>query len=112
MQKNKLVVGAALAGMAFAMAAHAEGKTEKKAAAKTTEVKGECSGVNSCKGTGECGGKGHACAGKNECKGQGWMSTTEADCKGKKGEFHAKNDVKKDAKPAVKTEEKKPEAKK
>ncbi|MBI3315475.1 MAG: hypothetical protein HYZ87_00665 [Candidatus Omnitrophica bacterium] len=41
-----------------------------------------CSGVNACKGTGECGGKGHACAGKNACKGQGWIKTASAEaCK-------------------------------
>ncbi len=33
-----------------------------------------CYGVNACKGTGDCGGKGHSCAGKNACKGQGYKS--------------------------------------
>ena len=33
---------------------------------------GQCHGVNACKGTGDCGGKGHHCAGKNACKGKGW----------------------------------------
>lgn len=41
----------------------------------------QCAGINSCKGTGECGGKGHDCAGKNACKGEGWVSeATDADC--------------------------------
>ncbi|HTL48840.1 MAG TPA: hypothetical protein VL688_12340 [Verrucomicrobiae bacterium] len=37
----------------------------------------QCHGVNSCKGTGECGGKGHSCAGKNACKGQGWITAAD-----------------------------------
>ena len=41
----------------------------------------QCAGVNACKGTGECGGKGHECAGKNACKGEGWVTqATDADC--------------------------------
>jgi len=40
-----------------------------------------CSGINACKGQGECGGEGHSCAGKNGCKGAGWIAkATEADC--------------------------------
>ena len=33
-----------------------------------------CYGINACKGTGDCGGKGYSCAGKNACKGQGFIS--------------------------------------
>ena len=40
----------------------------------------ECYGVNACKGTGECGGKGHSCAGKNECAGQGWLKIEKDTC--------------------------------
>lgn len=32
-----------------------------------------CYGINACKGTGDCGGKGHSCAGMNACKGQGYL---------------------------------------
>ena len=32
-----------------------------------------CYGINACKGTGDCGGKGYSCAGKNACKGQGFI---------------------------------------
>jgi hypothetical protein len=49
--------------------------------------KGECHGVNSCKGKGECGGPGWDCAGNNACKGQGWITTTASDCKKKGGKF-------------------------
>ncbi len=50
---------------------------------------GECHGVNSCKGTGACGGKGNSCAGKNSCKGQGWLKLSKADCEAKSGKFKA-----------------------
>jgi uncharacterized membrane protein len=40
----------------------------------------ECYGVNKCKGTGECGGKGHGCAGNNECAGQGWIRLDKEKC--------------------------------
>ena len=33
-----------------------------------------CSGVNACKGMGDCGGKGNSCSGKNACKGQGFVN--------------------------------------
>lgn len=50
---------------------------------------GECHGINSCKGQGACGGKGHSCAGKNSCKGQGWLKMNESTCKEKGGTFKA-----------------------
>jgi uncharacterized membrane protein len=48
---------------------------------------GECHGINSCKGTGACGGEGHSCAGQNKCKGQGWLKMSKTDCDTKKGTF-------------------------
>jgi uncharacterized membrane protein len=39
-----------------------------------------CYGVNACKGTGDCGGKGYSCAGQNACKGQGWLAIDEETC--------------------------------
>lgn len=48
----------------------------------------KCSGVNACKGHGECGAAdgSHACAGKNECKGKGWVKVkSEKDCTDKGG---------------------------
>jgi hypothetical protein len=40
----------------------------------------QCHGVNTCKGTGACGGKGHSCAGQNACKGQGWIKLDKDEC--------------------------------
>jgi len=45
----------------------------------------ECHGVNACKGTGACGGKGHSCAGQNACKGQGWVKMDKDECVKKGG---------------------------
>jgi uncharacterized membrane protein len=39
-----------------------------------------CYGINKCKGTGECGGKGHSCAGENECAGKGWIKLEKEKC--------------------------------
>ena len=39
-----------------------------------------CFGVNKCKGTGDCGGKGTSCAGNNSCKGKGWVTMAKAAC--------------------------------
>ena len=39
-----------------------------------------CYGINACKGTGECGGKGHSCAGKNECAGKGYLKLDKDTC--------------------------------
>lgn len=74
MKKNTAVlVNAALAGLLatgglFSM-------TAKALAADGVE----CSGINACKGKGECGGSGHACGGKNECKGKGWVKKASAE---------------------------------
>ena len=39
-----------------------------------------CYGVNKCKGTGDCGGKGHSCAGENSCKGHGYLNMDKETC--------------------------------
>ncbi|EQA34933.1 hypothetical protein LEP1GSC047_1926 [Leptospira inadai serovar Lyme str. 10] len=75
-----LLIGAALTGL-LTTGAIAEDKSG------SDDSKGECHGINSCKGTGDCGGKGHSCAGKNSCKGHGWLSLSKKDCDAKKGTF-------------------------
>ncbi len=54
---------------------------------KLSSQKGECHGINTCKGKGHCGGGDQKCAGRNECKGKGWLKKTEQDCKKLGGEF-------------------------
>ncbi len=39
-----------------------------------------CYGINACKGTGDCGGKGYSCHGKNACKGQGFIQLPAETC--------------------------------
>ncbi len=39
-----------------------------------------CYGINKCKGTGDCGGKGHACAGKNDCGAHGFIKLEKETC--------------------------------
>jgi len=79
---TNLLVGAAIAGI---LSASGAGVLD----AKPKQAKGECHGINGCKGQGDCGGKGYSCAGQNSCKGKGWLSMTEKECKDKKGEFKA-----------------------
>ena len=75
--KKRSLVAASVAGLvaaagmlSIAQTAHAEDVVEKVA----------CYGINKCKGTGDCGGKGHSCAGKNECAGQGYLKLEQDTC--------------------------------
>ena len=72
--QTKIIIGTAIAGL---MQMGAAGLSAAPASANTLI---ECNGVNSCKGTGACGGKTHSCAGKNSCKGHGFLKMTQADC--------------------------------
>ncbi|OFZ30092.1 MAG: hypothetical protein A2622_09570 [Bdellovibrionales bacterium RIFCSPHIGHO2_01_FULL_40_29] len=83
MNKTALL-SAALTGLMMAGCAYGVAATPD---ASGTVAQGECHGMNSCKGTGECGGAGHSCAGKNSCKGKGWVKLSKADCEAKGGTF-------------------------
>ena len=85
MDAKKLLIGAALAGLMVGVSACSSGSST------TGSVVGECHGINACKGTGDCGGKGHGCAGMNTCKGKGWKKMTQADCESKSGKFVSKS---------------------
>ena len=70
--KRKMLVAASIAGL----------MTVAASAASTSAIASEnrpCYGINACKGTGDCGGKGYSCAGKNACKGQGFVDVPSAD---------------------------------
>ena len=95
-RNNTLVVRAALVGLlGAAMSATAQTEApiggqkpsaSKKVPVKKTAEKVHCFGINSCKGTSECGVDGKsACAGQNACKGQGWISLSRKVCGKKKG---------------------------
>ena len=79
MNKPALVAAALLCSSALA-GDKAPKKDNKQAPAQV-----RCSGVNDCKGKGECGGANSSCAGTNECKGKGWVLAAEKDCKSKGG---------------------------
>ena len=71
--KKSVLVASAVAGllMMAGTASTASAEDAKKV---------HCYGVNKCKGTGACGGKGHSCAGENACKGQGFLEIDEKTC--------------------------------
>jgi uncharacterized membrane protein len=80
---KSLLMAAAITGLMVSACS-----TTPKTATSSSEVAtGECHGVNSCKGQGECGGAGHSCAGKNSCKGQGWIKLSKVTCETKGGKF-------------------------
>ena len=72
--KKKMLIAASVAGLMTVVVS-----------AATTAVFAEegsvpCYGVNACKGTGDCGGKGYSCAGKNACKGEGFIKLPADTC--------------------------------
>lgn len=88
LSKSALIKGAALSGIFLAYGC-VDGMSSGAKEATTSE-KGQCHGINSCKGSGNCGGAHHSCGGKNACKGKGWKHMTHADCKHKGGKFKRK----------------------
>jgi len=80
--KHKVLMAAAIAGLALGAVAAHEGEDHSK-------DKGKCFGINSCTGKGQCATKEHTCAGMNTCKGKGWIKLTKAECEKKGGKFDA-----------------------
>ena len=71
--RKKMLIAASIAGL----------MTVAASGAATTAIAAEnvpCYGINACKGTGDCGGKGYSCAGKNACKGQGFVQMPADTC--------------------------------
>ncbi len=73
--KKRALIAASVAGLMAAAVAGVSGPVQAAVAGKVP-----CYGVNKCKGTGDCGGKGHGCAGKNECGGKGYIKLDKDDC--------------------------------
>ena len=76
MREQRALLAASIAGL-VASAGLAALNSPVQAA---EEGRVHCYGINKCKGTGDCGGKGHACAGKNSCQGQGFLTLDTAPC--------------------------------
>lgn len=87
MEKRTMLTGAALAAMTLAACASPKSAQMGKEKGGMMAAKGECWGVNACKGQGACGGAGQGCAGSNECKGKGWLTLSKSDCDAKSGTF-------------------------
>jgi len=86
MTQKSLLLGAALSGLLIASGcAHSH-----DSASMGEMAKGQCHGVNDCKGKGECKTLANSCEGKNDCKGKSWMSMSKADCDTKGGSYMAK----------------------
>lgn len=82
MNKKAMLLGAALSGLLLGLSG---------CSTTSSGPVGKCHGMNSCKGTGDCSGKGTMCAGKNQCKGQGWKKLSKLDCEEEAGTWQAKN---------------------
>lgn len=83
MNKNQLLISAAVAGILGASAFSSSPlKAAEMAAEKTAAEKGQCVGANSCKGKSACATKDgkNSCMGQNTCKGKGWLQLTKAQC--------------------------------
>lgn len=86
MSHQSLLLGAALSGLLIA-----SGCAHSANSMPSAEIaKGQCHGVNECKGKGECKTAASSCEGKNACKGKGWVSMSQADCDTKGGQYVAK----------------------
>ncbi len=86
MSPKSLLLGAALSGLLLASGcAHS---MDSLAAGEM--AKGQCHGVNDCKGKGECKTANNSCEGKNDCKGKSWMSMAKTDCDTKGGIYVSK----------------------
>ena len=73
MKKGSLLLASAVAGLLTV------GVVGGTAYADDSE-KVRCYGINKCKGTGDCGGKGYSCAGNNGCKGRGYLNLDKETC--------------------------------
>ena len=73
--KARALVAASVAGLVAAAGALMAGTH-----AQAEEAKVPCYGINKCKGTGDCGGKGHSCSGQNECAGHGYLKLEKDTC--------------------------------
>ena len=76
--KQRSLVAASVAGLVAAAGVLSVMHTSQ--AAEDADEHVACYGINKCKGTGDCGGKGYSCAGKNECAGQGFIKLEKDAC--------------------------------
>ncbi|MCE9597467.1 MAG: hypothetical protein K8S54_05815 [Spirochaetia bacterium] len=89
MGTKHILIAAALSGlMSCATGSQTVGNPKSTCTPGADKMCGECYGINSCKGTGDCGGAdGGACKGTNSCKGKGFLNMTAQQCKIHAGTF-------------------------
>jgi uncharacterized membrane protein len=76
---HRTILAAAVAGLLSAVGAASAQAADPHGRGGSGETV-PCYGVNKCKGTGACGGKGTSCAGTNACKGQGFLQIDKETC--------------------------------
>lgn len=80
-----------LTGLALATAAAGLFATASVPAfAAKHEGKVQCTGINACKGKGDCATASNACKGHNACKGKGMQEVSAKDCQAKGGKVAEK----------------------
>ena len=72
---SKALLVSAIAGL---LAVNAASAADQPAQGEGDKV--HCYGINKCKGTGDCSGKGHQCAGHNKCAGKGHINLPKDVC--------------------------------
>ena len=76
--RQRALLAASVAGLLAA--AGSVGWSQQAQAQEDDVESAHCYGINKCKGTGDCGGKGNSCAGKNACEGKGYINLSKDDC--------------------------------
>ena len=79
MNKRKLILEAAVAGILSGMFAISNASADDTANNANKRDVEKCYGVVKA-GHGSCGGKGHSCAGENKCNGEGWVNVEKGHC--------------------------------
>ena len=79
-KKQQALLAASVAGILAAVASGGAVSSQAGAHSQESGEKAPCYGINKCKGTGDCGGKGYSCAGNNACHGQGFIDLGKDVC--------------------------------
>lgn len=84
------VIALGVAALFSARGALAEDTHDGHHGGEKKDAKVNCTGVNECKGKGECASAGNSCGGSNECKGKGVVMMSAEECEKKGGKVAGK----------------------
>jgi hypothetical protein len=84
------VIALSVAALFGARGTLAEAGTHDGKDGDKKDAKVSCTGVNECKGKGQCASAGNSCGGSNECKGKGVMMMSAEECEKKGGKTAGK----------------------